>query len=117
MVHSVAGALRDGRLIGGRPLRDRHHSASLPALVGGGQRARPGEVSLAHLGVLLPTFQSTGLLSVPQPSHGSPTHITFLFLIRFIERKANRHVANRLPRRKPKAAATAKPAATAAPRR
>jgi len=51
MVHSVAGALRDGRLIVGRPLRDRHHSASLPALVGGGQRARPGEVSLAHLGV------------------------------------------------------------------
>ena len=43
--------MRDGRLIVGRPLRDRQHFASLPALVGGGQRARPGEVSLAHLGV------------------------------------------------------------------
>ena len=51
--------MRDGRLIVGRPLRDRQHFASLPAPVGGGQRARPS-VSLAHLGVLfldeLPEF-------------------------------------------------------------
>ncbi len=52
MIHSVAGQLAGGRLLRRRPFRDPHHSASLPALVGGGLRARPGEISLAHLGVL-----------------------------------------------------------------
>ena len=60
MIHSVAGQLADGRLLRRRPFRDPHHSASLPALVGGGQRARPGEISLSHHGVLfldeLPEF-------------------------------------------------------------
>ena len=52
MIHSVAGTLEDGKLLRRRPFRDPHHSASLPALVGGGLRARPGEISLAHLSVL-----------------------------------------------------------------
>ena len=52
MIASVAGEISNGALTDRRPFRAPHHSASMPALVGGGLRARPGEVSLAHHGVL-----------------------------------------------------------------
>jgi magnesium chelatase family protein len=71
MIHSIAGHLSDGRLLRRRPFRDPHHSASVPSLVGGGMRARPGEVSLAHNGVLfldeLPEFQRGALEALRQP--------------------------------------------------
>jgi magnesium chelatase family protein len=71
MIHSLAGTLPDGGLLRRRPFRDPHHSASLPSLVGGGMKARPGEVSLAHLGVLfldeLPEFQRNALEALRQP--------------------------------------------------
>jgi magnesium chelatase family protein len=71
MIHSVAGQLAGGQLMRNRPFRDPHHSASLPALIGGGPRARPGEVSLAHQGVLfldeLPEFARATLEALRQP--------------------------------------------------
>ena len=71
MVHSVAGTLADGAITDRRPFRAPHHSASMAALTGGGIHARPGEVSLAHHGVLfldeLPEFSPQALDSLRQP--------------------------------------------------
>ena len=71
MIHSVAGMLSDGRLVMRPPFREPHHSASQAALTGGGARAKPGEVSLAHRGILfldeLPEFPRPALEAMRQP--------------------------------------------------
>lgn len=71
MIHSVAGLIARGQLTRARPFRSPHHSASMAALTGGGLKAKPGEVSLAHNGVLfldeLPEFGTQALDSLRQP--------------------------------------------------
>uniref|UniRef100_E6VI54 Mg chelatase, subunit ChlI n=1 Tax=Rhodopseudomonas palustris (strain DX-1) TaxID=652103 RepID=E6VI54_RHOPX len=71
MIASVAGEIRDGALTSRRPFRAPHHSASMAALTGGGIKARPGEISLAHQGVLfldeLPEFDPRVLDSLRAP--------------------------------------------------
>ncbi len=71
MIQSLARQLKGGRITRVRPFRDPHHGASLAALTGGGMKAKPGEVSLAHLGVLfldeLPEFGRGVLEALRQP--------------------------------------------------
>jgi len=87
MIHSLSNTLPEGGLMTLRPFRDPHHSASLAALVGGGARAKPGEVSLAHRGVLfldeLPEFARQALESLRQPIESG----------RAVVARANNHVA------------------------
>lgn len=70
-IYSLSGLLKDGQLVTRPPFRDPHHSLSLPALAGGGARARPGEVSLAQHGILfldeLPEFSRACLEALRQP--------------------------------------------------
>jgi magnesium chelatase family protein len=80
MIHSVAGMLTGGRLLMRPPFREPHHSASQAALTGGGQRAKPGEVSLAHRGVLfldeLPEFPKQALEALRQPMESGRTTVS-----------------------------------------
>jgi len=87
MIASVSGDLPDGKIGRRRPFRAPHHSASQAALVGGGMRARPGEISLAHMGVLfldeLPEFHVKALEALRQPMETGTTTIA----------RANHHIS------------------------
>lgn len=86
MIASIAGYLSNSGISPRRPFRDPHHTASSAALVGGGVRAKPGEISLAHHGVLfldeLPEFSPRVLESLRQPLESGKTMIA----------RANHHV-------------------------
>lgn len=79
MIASLAGELAEGKVTRKRPFRAPHHSASMPALVGGGLRAKPGEISLSHRGVLfldeLPEFQPRVLEALRQPLETGETQV------------------------------------------
>ena len=86
LIASISGLLTEGRITRRRPFRNPHHSASMAALVGGGMKARPGEISLAHRGILfldeLPEFQRNALDSLRQPLESGEAVVA----------RANRHV-------------------------
>lgn len=81
LIHSASGELGDDQgLMTQRPFRSPHHNISMPAMIGGGNRAKPGEVSLAHNGVLfldeLPEFQRSTLEALRQPLEDGFVNIT-----------------------------------------
>ncbi len=86
MIHSLAGLLTEGGISKTRPFRDPHHTASMAAIVGGGRGAKPGEISLAHNGVLfldeLPEFSRQVLDTLRQPVENGTVMIS----------RANAHV-------------------------
>ena len=79
-IHSVAGELKKSGVVTERPFRAPHHSASIPALVGGGAKALPGEISLAHYGVLFmdefPLFPPSVLEALRQPLEDGVVTVT-----------------------------------------
>ena len=79
-IWSAAGLISDKPIISSRPFRAPHHTASLVSLVGGGSNPKPGEISLAHRGVLfldeLPEFHRDALESLRQPLENGVVHVS-----------------------------------------
>ncbi len=79
MIQSLSGLISEGGLSRTRPFREPHHTASMAAIIGGGRQAKPGEISLAHNGVLfldeLPEFNRSVLESLRQPVETSEVTI------------------------------------------
>lgn len=79
-LHDLGGILGPGHFVTARPFRTPHHSASLVALVGGGPYLKPGEISLAHHGVLfldeLPEFHRDALEALRQPLESGAIHLS-----------------------------------------
>jgi magnesium chelatase family protein len=71
MIHSVSGLIEEGRISRRRPFMEPHHTASMAAIVGGGKGAKPGQISLAHNGILFmdefPEFARQVLETLRQP--------------------------------------------------
>ena len=88
MIASISGEISDGTLKSSRPFRSPHHSCSMPAMVGGGtsRRTKPGEISLAHNGILfldeLPEFPRIVIDSLRQPLEDGKVNIS----------RANHHI-------------------------
>ena len=80
MIHSISGLIKNGVLSSMRPFRAPHHTASQYALIGGGSKAKPGEITLAHNGVLfldeLPEYQRDSLEALRQPMETGEISIT-----------------------------------------
>lgn len=78
-IHSAAGAYQSAQFEVERPFRAPHHSASLVAIIGGGAVPKPGEISLAHRGVLfldeIPEFRRDAIESLRQPLESGEVHI------------------------------------------
>ena len=82
-IHSVAGIVKDGEgIIYNRPFRSPHHTASTVSLTGGGSSLRPGEISLAHNG-LIPDIESKIILSAPLKTEKSNS-VSFEILVRYV---------------------------------
>lgn len=95
MIQSISNGLTEGEINVSRPFRDPHHSCSMAAMIGGGRKAAPGEVTLAHHGVLfmdeLPEFPRNVLDSLRQPLENSnvtvsrvQAHVTYPANFQFI---------------------------------
>lgn len=78
-IHSLAGVAID-EVVSSRPFRSPHHTSSQIALIGGGVKARPGEISLAHLGVLfldeIPEYPRSALEALRQPLEDKQITVT-----------------------------------------